>query len=153
MKRVLPVLLGSMLGVFPLAWAATGGPDSFGVEFIDSNESDGPPHVALDILDEGTDLGLGDEDTAVLELPFDVYWYGGKESTAYVGDNGTLFWSGSQAASSAACSPCSTTCPLRNTTMWSALGHSAASRCTVGLGGRCSDQLSSRAVPPSCLPS
>ena len=94
-----------MLGVFPLAWAATGGPDSFGVEFIDSNESDGPPHVALDILDEGTDLGLGDEDTAVLALPFDVYWYGGKESTAYVGDNGTLFWSGSQAASSAACAP------------------------------------------------
>ncbi len=89
----------------PLAWAATGGPDSFGFVFIDSNESDGPPHVALDIDDEGYDLGLGDEDTAVLDLPFKVSWYGSKETTAYVGDNATLFFAGEQSSGKAACPP------------------------------------------------
>mgnify|MGYP002631160470 CR=1 FL=1 len=105
MRRLLPLLMGSIAGLVPLAWAATGGPDSFGIVFIDSDEADGPPHVALDILDEGEDLGLGDEDTATLELPFNVSWYGSKETTAYVGDNATLFFSGSQAASSAQCAP------------------------------------------------
>ena len=83
--------------------AATGGPDSAGTEWVDSAETDGPPHVVLDIDDEGTDLGLGDEDTATVDLPFDVTWYGSTESQVTVGDNGTVFFSGSQAASSAGC--------------------------------------------------
>ena len=97
------LLIGTSSVLFGLAMAATGGPDSAGMEWIDSAESDGPPHLALDIDDEGSDLGLGDEDTASVDLPFDVSWYGSTESQIIVGDNGTAFFSGSQAASSAAC--------------------------------------------------
>ena len=97
------LLIGTTSVLFGLAMAATGGPDSAGTEWVDSAETDGPPHVVLDIDDEGTDLGLGDEDTATVDLPFDVTWYGSTESQVTVGDNGTVFFSGSQAASSAGC--------------------------------------------------
>ncbi len=105
MRRLLPLTLPSLaLTVLGSAvWAATGGPDSAGIEYIDSNEAGGPPHVALDIDDEGTDLGLGDEDTGLVELPFAVDWYGSSETELYVGDNGTAFFAGSQASGSATC--------------------------------------------------
>ncbi|MCB9797255.1 MAG: hypothetical protein H6741_31590, partial [Alphaproteobacteria bacterium] len=101
MRRPL-TLLALMTGP-PLLWAATGGPDNGDVVFIDSDEADGPPHVALDITAEGADLGLGDEDTATVTLPFEVSWYGSDESTVIIGDNGTAFFQGGQSASSSTC--------------------------------------------------
>jgi len=94
-----------LLSTVPVVWATTGGPDSGGIEFIASDESDGPPHGVLDIDDEGTDLGLGDEDTGLYELPFEVSWYGSSEDELRIGDNGTAFWAGSQAPGDAACAP------------------------------------------------
>ena len=93
--------LGSL--AFGLAVAGTGGPDGGGWEYIDSDETSGPPHRTLDIDDEGEDLGLADEDTAVVDLPFDVEFYGRDMDQITVGDNGTAFFAGAQAASSASC--------------------------------------------------
>ncbi|MCB9758329.1 MAG: putative metal-binding motif-containing protein [Alphaproteobacteria bacterium] len=92
-----------MMGLLPLAWAATGGPDNGDVVFIDSDEADGPPHVVLDIDDEGTDLGLGNDGTETVTLPFSVSWYGSIETTLVIGDNGTAFFQGDQSASQATC--------------------------------------------------
>ena len=62
-----------------LAIAATGGPDNAGYNWIDSDTGLGPSHLVLDI--DGDDLDLGDEDTGIVELPFDFTWYGGTETT------------------------------------------------------------------------
>ncbi len=94
-----------LLSTLPVVWAATGGPDTGGIEYLTSEETYGPPHVALDIDDEGIELGLGDEDTGLYELPFEVSWYGSTEDQLYIGDNGTAFWSGDQAYASASCPP------------------------------------------------
>ena len=69
--------------------AATGGPDGGGYTYTDSDESSGPDYVLLDL--DGTVLGLGDEDTATVDLPFDFNFYGSDEQTVTIGDNGTLF--------------------------------------------------------------
>ena len=74
--------------------AATGGPDAGGYTYTDSDESSGPTYVTLEL--DGTVLGLGDEDTATVDLPFEFNFYGSDEQTVTVGDNGTLFFSGSQ---------------------------------------------------------
>ena len=101
----LSILSVLLLSTVPVVWAATGGPDTSGIEYVTSEEADGPPHAALDIDDEATDLGLGDEDTGLYELPFDVTWYGSSEDQLYIGDNGTAFWSGDQAYTEASCPP------------------------------------------------
>ena len=75
-----------------VAIAATGGPDTEGYTWLDSNESPGPGHAVLDI--DGTDLGLVDEDTGLVELPFDFHWYGNTETSLVVSDNGTAFFQG-----------------------------------------------------------
>ncbi|MCP4918923.1 MAG: hypothetical protein GY913_18610 [Proteobacteria bacterium] len=100
MRRPLPIVLLALL--VPTVWAATGGPDSGGIEYITSEETDGPPHVALDIDDEG-DLLASSGDTGLVELPFEVDWYGSDEDTLHVGDNGTAFFQGDQASTSASC--------------------------------------------------
>ncbi len=58
--------LGSALTTALLA--ATGGPDGGGYTFVDTDESEGPTFVVLYI--NGDNLGLGDEDTAMVALPF-----------------------------------------------------------------------------------
>ena len=90
-----PVVLAS------LAYAASGGPGGGGYTYADSDELDGPSHTLFEI--DGEDLGLGDEDTGLIDLPFDIDWYGSSESQLIVGDNATAFFQGSQASTSTAC--------------------------------------------------
>ena len=77
--------------------AATGGPDSSGVVFTDSDEVDGPPHGVLD-LSGGTALALTDDGTKVVPLPFDFSWYGTDYDEVTVSNNGAIFFAGAQSS-------------------------------------------------------
>ncbi len=105
MARRTPWLAALLLALAGLALAGTGGPDDGGLVYVDSDETDGPPHHVLALSAEAIDLGLADEDTVAVTLPFELSWYGSTESTLVVGDNGTLFFEGSQDAGDAVCAP------------------------------------------------
>ena len=98
----LSLFLAALAGV---AVAGSGGPDDGGLVFVDSEESAGPPHHVLALGEAAEDLGLDDESTVSVVLPFELDWYGISESTVVVGDNGTLFFEGGQGASDATCAP------------------------------------------------
>ena len=74
-----------------------GGPDSFGYYWIDSNEPGGPLFDWTDISSDGTALGLGDDDSQMVTLPFTFTFYGNPNTDIYVGSNGFLSFSGTNA--------------------------------------------------------
>ena len=71
---------------------ATGGPDAYGYEWIDSDEPGGPVYEWIDITATGTQLiGMGDDDYQGpfdLGFDYDYYWYTVNE--VYIGSNGYL---------------------------------------------------------------
>jgi hypothetical protein len=102
-------LIVSNTGVAPLIWHASilpdnnwpptlpgpglrdsGGPDSFGYTWRDSDEEQGPTAGWVDIWDAGTELSFGDEDTtaAPITLPFAFPFYGEQETQLWVHSNG-----------------------------------------------------------------
>ena len=80
--------------ILPMSlYAGTGGPDSANYVYTDSDESEGPPHAALD-MSAATQLGLEDDDAVALTMPFDFEWYGQDVTEVAVSSNGVLFFQG-----------------------------------------------------------
>ncbi|MEL6614813.1 MAG: M36 family metallopeptidase, partial [Bacteroidota bacterium] len=69
----------------------TGGPDTFGYTFIDSNEPSGPAFSWVDISGTGTSVSLGDDaGSSAITLPFAFPFYGVSKSQVYIASNGFL---------------------------------------------------------------
>mgnify|MGYP001178928565 FL=1 len=70
--------------------AESGGPDSFGYTFKDSNETGGPTYNWIDISSNGTSFNLhGDSGRGPYDIGFDFFFYGEWYSQWYLGgDNG-----------------------------------------------------------------
>ncbi|MCD4819883.1 MAG: choice-of-anchor D domain-containing protein [Candidatus Cloacimonetes bacterium] len=70
---------------------STGGPDTYGYSWIDSNEAGGPSYNWVEISSVGTSLTMSDDDNeASLALGFDFSYYGNSYSTINVCSNGWL---------------------------------------------------------------
>lgn len=70
---------------------ATGGPDTFGYSFIDSNEIGGT--VAFeDISGTGTATGLGDDGETNVNMPFEFDLYGTVSQVVRIGGNGAIMF-------------------------------------------------------------
>ena len=68
----------------------TGGPDTFGYTFVDSDEPSGPTYSWIDISASGTAVTLTDDGETTLTLPFAFPFYGQTATTARLGSNGAL---------------------------------------------------------------
>ncbi len=99
MLRTLTLLFCTAL--FAPAFAAMGGPDSYGYIWKDSNEPGGPVYNWIDITTTGTEiLGLGDDNivgpyTMATDHPF--YWYGRKN--IWIASNGYIAFNSGNIAS------------------------------------------------------
>jgi len=82
-------------------FAATGGPDSYGYIWKDSNEPDGPVYEWIDITGTGQPVfGLGDDNVVgpyTMETDHPFYWYGRKN--VWIGSNGYIAFSAGNIAS------------------------------------------------------
>jgi len=73
------------------AGKAAGGPDSWGYSWIDSDEPGGPVYNWIDILADGTALGLGNEEVALeIDIGFPFPFYGAVYSEVNISSNGFL---------------------------------------------------------------
>lgn len=73
----------------------SGGPDSFGYSWKDSDEPDGPVYSWIDITGSGTALGLTDDGiSSAINLGFTFNFYGTDYSTVRIGGNGALTFTG-----------------------------------------------------------
>ncbi|MES2639337.1 MAG: MopE-related protein [Myxococcota bacterium] len=86
----------------PLASAATGGPDTAGVVFTDSDEPLGPSHAWLDAAG-GDAWPLGDDELVTIDLPFPFSFYGTEWEEATISANGVLFFRGASPLSTGLC--------------------------------------------------
>ena len=81
--------------------AATGGPDSYGYIWKDSNEPDGPVYEWIDISATGQIVqGLGDDNIVgpfTMETDHPFYWYGRKN--VWIGANGYIAFNAGNIAS------------------------------------------------------
>ncbi|MDN5199954.1 DUF4347 domain-containing protein [Fulvivirgaceae bacterium BMA10] len=69
----------------------SGGPDSFGYTYIDSDETGGT--IAFeDISGTGTATGLGDEGETTVSMSFDFDFYGTTSRDLRISDNGTILF-------------------------------------------------------------
>ncbi len=68
---------------------STGGPDSFGYEWIDSDEPWGPAFNWIEISGTGTDMSLSDDDT-YWPIPFTFTFYDTTYDSIAVQSNGTI---------------------------------------------------------------
>ncbi len=91
----------AILAPLPLL-AGTGGPDPQGVVYTDSDETDGPPHAALDMTG-ATDPGLTDDGTTTVALPFSFDWYNTSYDQVTISNNGALFFDGATSSSTGVC--------------------------------------------------
>ena len=94
-------LLAVLLAPLPLL-AGSGGPDAGDLVYTDSDETDGPPHALLELVDP-VDLALGDDALATVALPFAFDWYGEEWEEATVSSNGVLFFDGATDAATPSC--------------------------------------------------
>ncbi|HKJ69569.1 MAG TPA: LamG-like jellyroll fold domain-containing protein, partial [bacterium] len=68
-----------------------GGSDTYGYEWIDSDESGGPTFNWIDITTTGSDAGIhSDDGSALVDIGFSFQFYGNTYSQIYVGENGIL---------------------------------------------------------------
>lgn len=68
----------------------TGGTDSFGHRWIDSDQPGGPEFEWLDIRSVGTSISLGNNSSVNVPLPFSFSFYGQSKDTVTVSSNGYL---------------------------------------------------------------
>lgn len=101
------------------ATAASGGPDSYGYYYIDSDTSGGPTYdstVITDAVSGGTVLGNtsstgasgADDSNSTMSLAFSFPFYGSNYSTLYVCSNGFVSFTSSTSSSNTALSSSST---------------------------------------------
>ncbi|MEK7727595.1 MAG: hypothetical protein AAB354_04235, partial [candidate division KSB1 bacterium] len=69
---------------------ASGGPDAFGYEFIDSDSPGGPAFQWVEISGLGTPLNLDDDGFANVSLPFAFSFYGAMKNSVVISNNGYL---------------------------------------------------------------
>ncbi len=128
MTHRVPRLL--LLSLGPTLVALSAGPDANGVVLTDSDEANGPPRASLDLASADS-LGLADDATMVVELPFSVNWYGSTYDEVTVSNEGVLFFDGATATPS---------CPGDGTGAWSGVAAFwddwAADAVTVATFGR-----------------
>ncbi|MCK4978906.1 MAG: hypothetical protein KAS62_00850, partial [Candidatus Delongbacteria bacterium] len=78
----------------------SGGPDTFGYTWKDSDEGDGPVYNWEDITISGTPLGLADDgESEMISLGFNFNFYGTAYSTVVIGDNGAITFAGTDISS------------------------------------------------------
>jgi hypothetical protein len=77
--------------IVPPSQAGAGGPDAYGISYVDSEEASGPPFAALG-LDGGHLLSFGADGLALVELPFGWWWYDEEHSSLTVSQNGAVFF-------------------------------------------------------------
>ncbi len=71
--------------------ALTGGPDSYGMRFIDSTEGGGPVYFFEDISTTGTGVALSDDQmSGAIPLGFTFNFYGADYTEVYISSNGFL---------------------------------------------------------------
>ena len=78
---------------------ASGGPDTFGYSYIDSDEPGGPAFDWMEISGTGATIGAGDDSSYTIPIGFDFEFYGNVYNTAYVGTNGILGFTNSSISS------------------------------------------------------
>jgi len=100
-KTVIALFLVLILLSLPL-FARTGGPDSFGYRFIDSDEPGGPTFEWLDIEATGTAGPSGDDSYRVISLPSAFEYYGDFYTQVTISTNGWVAL-GSWSTSSLSC--------------------------------------------------
>ena len=88
--------------ILQIAYAGSGGPDSWGFSYIDSFEPDGPP-VALMDLSTIQPLSLNGDQLSPVSLPFSWNWYGQTYTMATLSSNGVLFFDGESIDPNGAC--------------------------------------------------
>ena len=69
---------------------ATGGPDAYGYEYIDSSEASGPAYSWVDITSTGTPLGLSDDGETDITTTNTYTFYGTGYTTFTVANNGGI---------------------------------------------------------------
>ena len=87
----------------PVAPFATGGPDTFGYRFIDSQEANGPSYSALfeDITSQGSQVfgaNVDDSVSGVISIGFSFPFYGTNYSSLYVSSNGNVHFTSPNAS-------------------------------------------------------
>ncbi len=107
MTRALPLCL--LLALPGSALALTGGPDSFGYHFIDSDEAHGPTYSWSDISSTGTATGISDDGEENIPLPFTFWFYGDAYTQVTVGDGALLFGTDDTISNRNACLPTNNT--------------------------------------------
>ncbi|MBN2829198.1 MAG: choice-of-anchor D domain-containing protein, partial [Candidatus Cloacimonetes bacterium] len=68
----------------------SGGPDTFGYEWIDSRSTGGPTYNWVEISTLGTALTLSDDSGSPVNLPFDFDFYGETKNSVNICSNGYL---------------------------------------------------------------
>ena len=56
-------------GFLSFLWAGSGGPDDYGIAYIDNFETNGPPFAVLDLTNAYL-LSISGDEVAEVELPF-----------------------------------------------------------------------------------
>ncbi len=104
-----PTLLSAFAPGADVSRCASGGPDSFGYVYADSNEPLGPQYQWVDISATGTAVSLGDDESGgPFSIGFPFNYYGVDQTDFYINSNGFIsFGSGSNSYSNQ--------CPLPNT--------------------------------------
>jgi PGF-pre-PGF domain-containing protein/uncharacterized repeat protein (TIGR01451 family) len=88
--------------------ASSGGPDSFGYYFRDSNS--GEPYNWIEISGTGAATGVtGDDDSALISIGFPFQFYGNTYTSVYVSSNGFLTFGSSSSSSTGGTIPSTST--------------------------------------------
>jgi MYXO-CTERM domain-containing protein len=95
-------LLALVLLLAPSALAGSGGPDSAGGVYTDSDEADGPTYTWLD-TSGGTVVSLADDDSVDIALPFAFSFYGSAYDQVTVATDGIVYFSGGSATETPTC--------------------------------------------------
>jgi hypothetical protein len=90
MKKTLLIFAFSLFST--IIFSATGGPDSYGYTWIDSNEPGGPTYSWVDITSTGTQItGLADDNSVgMIPMGMTFHYYWGDFNALKIGSNGWL---------------------------------------------------------------
>ena len=94
-----------MLSLFFLASTALGtaaGPDAYGIELLDSLETNGPPFTIIDLSNADL-LPISGDELFSVELPFAWEWYDVTVGEVSLSSNGVLFFDGETTSPSPLC--------------------------------------------------
>jgi len=75
----------------------SGGPDTYGYSWIDSNEAEGPPYNWVDITTSGTNAGIDSDDEVIgpISIGFTFNYYGTDYTQVRISSNGLIYFGSS----------------------------------------------------------